>query len=55
MRQATHWYTALPIVLAASLSLLAGLAEAVPRIVHADVAATSLGLADILFDPPVYL
>jgi hypothetical protein len=53
-RARTRWYTAAPVVLLASFFLLAGLAEAVPRIVHADTAITSLGLtADILFDPPL--
>ena len=48
-----RWYAATPIVLVASFFLVTGLAEAVPRIVHADTAITSLGLADVLFDPPL--
>jgi hypothetical protein len=40
-RARARWYTAAPIVLLASFFVLAGLAEAVPRIVHADTSNES--------------
>jgi len=53
-RLSRHWYTAAPVVVISTFMLLTGLAEAVPRIVHADVAAADLGIsAGMLFDPPL--